>query len=326
MIRIVSTILIALFIYITSFGFSPTGQSQIKIEGIVGASGTLVVGLSTKRGLLVCADKRTYDYLRGDLDAEVKITELTPQAVSTSTGTGTFYDILTDRLTNQQSLRLAFNADEVTRDYFLKNEFNDMKEFWQGLAQALIEQFEKFLYARPYNFWPESGNPPDNALFQLGIFYLDKSKSPAASYIRFCYIKDRTPIIKIYKVDEPKDSFSLVKPMMLGNTAVYNELMSGRDQRFDDIRSDKLISYFLKDRPPVKTVTVETALDFARRFIKLTSERTHLIENSAFHVGPTTDCILLGYKDGLKWLGKNIEYTEPRRNNKTRNSNKPKRP
>ena len=150
-------------------------------------------GLGTKEGLLICADKRTYDPLRGALDTEVKIVELTPTAVFAWTGIPVFYEILSDRTPDQPSLRVAFSAVDVVKGYFLNNRFSNTNDFWRGLSLALKEQFEKFLYAWPFTSWPETGNPPDNALFQLAFFYTDSANVPGAVLIRLCYEKSIPP-------------------------------------------------------------------------------------------------------------------------------------
>lgn len=288
---------------LTLFPLSSTGQTMQEPEQL-NVSGTLIVGLATKEGLLICADKRTYDPLRGALDTEVKIVELTPTAVFAWTGIPVFYEILSDRTPDQPSLRVAFSAVDVVKGYFLNNRFSNTNDFWRGLSLALKEQFEKFLYAWPFTSWPETGNPPDNALFQLAFFYTDSANVPGAVLIRLCYEKSIPPSISTSKSEIQRSSFTEVRPIILGDTAVYDEVLSGKDKRFDDIRHDKLMSRFLTDRPPIQTVSVNAALDFARKFIKTTSERAHLIESTPFHVGPTTDCGLLGYKNGFKWLGR----------------------
>jgi hypothetical protein len=246
-----------------------TSGSKLRQAGLIAVHGTLIVALATNKGLVVCADKRTNDAIRGDLDSKLKIIQAAPSTLITVTGHPTFYDILDNR-----TLNLAFSAEDLTKSYFLKQGLYDNDEFWRNLAYRLKNEFEQFLYARPFRFWPETGDPPDNALFVIGVFHLDKARGPQAAYIRFSYIKSERPIITIRRIREPEANFTSLKPIMLGNLAVYNETTSGQDKRFDDMRSDKLLRHFLHDRPAVKTVSVASALDFSRKFIKLTSERT----------------------------------------------------
>jgi hypothetical protein len=282
-------------------------ESQVGEHRLLTEHGTLVVAVATSRGLVVCADKRTYDRVRGDLDSKLKIIQVRPSTIVTATGNPTFYDILRDG-----SLRLAFSAEEVTRQYFLKEGFREDDEFWRNLAYALNTEFEGYLNARPFSLWPETVVSNDNALFVIGVFHLDKATGPRAIYIRFSYSKSMPPIITIRRFRESMASFSTVKPIMLGNLAVYNEMVSGVDKRFADMRSDKLLTHFLKAQPHVKTVTVNSGLAFARKFIKLTSERTGWIENTNFHVGPTTDCALLSTAGTFQWMGQNIVYSSSR--------------
>jgi hypothetical protein len=288
-------------------GNASATQSRLGESRLLTEHGTLVVAVATNRGLVVCADKRTYDRVRGDLDSKRKIIQVPPSTIVTATGNPTFYDILRDG-----SLRLAFSAEEVTRQYFLKEGFREDDEFWRNLAYALNSEFERYLNARPFRLWPETVDSDDNALFVIGVFHVDKATGPRALYIRFSYKKSMPPIITIRRFREPLASFSSVKPIMLGNLAVYQEIVSGVDKRFADMRSDKLLAHFLKAQPHVKTVTVNSGLAFARKFIKLTSERTGWIENTDFHVGPTTDCALLSTAGMFKWMGQNIVYRSSR--------------
>ncbi|MBI4258865.1 MAG: hypothetical protein HY619_07905 [Thaumarchaeota archaeon] len=276
-------------------------RSEHHTRGIAPA-GTLVVALATEDGLVVCADKRTYDYMRGDLDNAVKIRKLGPAALLSSTGSPTFYDIVTNRLSGQQSLRLAFDADAVAAEYFVTHEFNNSEPFWKGLAGRLVSAFQAYVGARPFAYWPETGNPPDNALFQLAIFFLDDSKHLQATFVRFGYIKVSPPSITVSAIHELPTTFERVKPMVLGNLAVWEELKLGDDKRFNDIRSEAQLMRFVRDKPAVNTVTTNAALTFAHRLITVTSQRTHLLENTTFHVGPTTDCALLSKRDGFQWL------------------------
>jgi len=62
------------------------------LNSVFQVSGSLVVAVPTKKGLVVCADKRTNDNLRGDLDTATKITQVSPNAAAASTGTPVFLD------------------------------------------------------------------------------------------------------------------------------------------------------------------------------------------------------------------------------------------
>lgn len=280
-------------------------SSPSNITTAFGVRGTLVVALATKQGLLVCADRRTYDPVRGDLDDTEKITQIGNRAAFASTGIPTFYKLLTNSLTQQTTLVPGFLADSVAQSFFQKNGFTDSETSWQGLARELVQSFESFLRSTPYKFWPETGNPPDNALFQLGVFFLDEDGRAHASYVRFTYIKSPVPVINVFKSVEPDASFIRVRPIALGNIAVFTELREGVDKRFDDVRREHLLKRFMREGPEVKQVSLTDAERFARRVIRLTSERTHLLESSTFHVGPTTDVALLDPKKGFRWVVKN---------------------
>lgn len=268
---------------------------------ILAPKGTLVVALATKDGLVVCADKRTYDWMRGDLDNEVKIRNLGIATLISSTGFVKFYDVLTNRVNGQQSLRLGFDANAVATEYFETHEFDNSEVFWKGLTENLSSAFHAYITARPFADWPDTGDPPDNALFQLAIFFLDVFKRPDAVYVRFRYTKANPPTIAVTYFRESVNIFEEVKPVVLGNVTVWKELESGRDERFNDIRAETQLMHFVKDRPLVNTISIQAGLTFARRLITVTSQRAQLIKDTKSHVGSTNDCALLSKHDGFQW-------------------------
>jgi hypothetical protein len=292
--------LFCLLMLTTSHVYTADHRSE-QHSAILAPKGTLVVALATKDGLVVCADKRTYDWMRGDLDNEVKIRNLGTATLISSTGLVKFYDILTNRVNGQQSLRLGFDANAVATEYFETHGFDNSESFWKGFTEYLSSAFQAYIGARPFAHWPETGDPPDNALFQLAIFFLDALKQPDAVYVRFGYIKSNPPPISVSYFRESANIFQEVKPVVLGSVTVWKELETGRDERFNDIRTETQLMRFVRDRPLVNTVTIQAGLTFARRLITVTSQRTQLIENTNSHVGTTNDCALLSKHDGFQW-------------------------
>jgi len=68
-----------------------------------------------------------------------------------------------------------------------------------------------------------------------------------------------------------------LSPPVMGNTAVPDEIKSGHDKRFEDLRADPVLSRFYSSKAIREKVTVKQALTFAKKLIQVTSERTHLI-------------------------------------------------
>jgi hypothetical protein len=59
---------------------------------------------------------------------------------------------------------------------------------------------------------------------------------------------------------------------------------------------------FLNGTARADSLTTDNAKSFALWLIRVTSERTHLIENSTNHVGPTADCAMISRTRGFYWF------------------------
>jgi len=276
--------------------------ATIYTQSVISSHGTLIVAVPTRTGWLVCADKRTYDRVRGDKDDVTKLLGI-GSAIFGSTGNADFYGLLTDRITGRESAgAILFSAEDVVNRFAATNAFSDTSSFWTGLMHELTTEFESFLRRIPSTWWPESGAPPDSALFQLPFFWVDSGSVPHGTLLRFHYKRQSPFSIEIRKHDLQAEKITdNIKVIAFGNIAVYEEIMNGKDKRFDDLRQDKEIRRLFFDKPARTTVTETEAEAFGRRFIVLTSERTHLIENTTFHVGPTADCVVIG-KNIIRWI------------------------
>jgi hypothetical protein len=122
-------------------------------------------------------------------------------------------------------------------------------------------------------------------------------------FLRFCFKKTISqPKIDIYGSIQPRDSLEFARAMLAGNTAVYEELLNGHDQRFDDLRQNPLVKRFIFDRVHRSKVSSSDAISFAKYFISECHSRTHLIDQSPFHVGNTADICIIDAKTGFRWL------------------------
>jgi hypothetical protein len=256
---------------------------------VIPAGGTLVVSVPAKTGLVLCADKRTYDPLRGDQDNATKIHQLKTFVAFASTGTATFVDRFT--------FADLFNADTITEDFFKTHSVTaDLMAF----GNTLSEGFGRFLLSRPSSDWPPTANTLANAVFQIPISYITTADEPQTVVMTVMY----TNRVPVPEVRFEARTFSVIEPHGFGNPAVWNELAEGSDARFDADRKNPILSKVLSQlkRFDRQTITVDEGLGFAKEMIKVTSAKTHLIENSTFHVGPTCDCAVIDYQTGFTWV------------------------
>jgi hypothetical protein len=258
-------------------------------------SATLVVSIASREGLVVVADKRTNDPIRGDLDSAIKISPLGRFSALSVTGTPDFLDPFT--------FKPNWSLDSIIREYY-GNADPEIPESFPELARKITRSFASFVSTTRPGAIP-NGNPPDNTL-ALAAFFLGPKDGclPSVSWMRLHYVSSHStlaqPNINV-SGSQDRGYLNSSAAQVFGNAAVINELKEGTDLRFNDLREDKRIRKFLLEQPSI--VSSKEALDFARFLIKVTSERLHLIDNSRFHVGPSVDCAIIG-ADGFQWVGK----------------------
>jgi hypothetical protein len=236
----------------------------------LGSGGTLVVIVPNTDGLLICADRRSYDPVRGDVDTNLKMGKLNKWAAVASTGDTTNV--------RQSDFSVEYDANDETEKYVAANRFLPSAAYWNSLEAQIEADFNH--YASKYPGW----KPPaawNGILFQTIVCYLDDAQKPHVVLILFFF--DRR-LCRAAWSEQQLTSF-----LTFGNDAVPLELQHGKDPRFDDLRSQWRMKPFLAGTTRRDSTTPEDAKTFALWLIRATSERTHLLEHSTNHVGPTAD-------------------------------------
>jgi len=80
------------------------------------------------------------------------------------------------------------------------------------------------------------------------------------------------------------------------------EIKKGNDKRFDMFRSDPLLKRFIINKADPTIIDKKTAVEFGREIIRVTSQNTHLLENTTYHVSPDCDCASLDREHGFEWI------------------------
>jgi hypothetical protein len=254
------------------------------------AAATLIVIVPTGTGLIACADKRSWDRIRGDHDDLIKISPIGASAACGSTGDPTFLD--------GRTLTVLFSADAVTKAFFKSRDLQSV--VWNDYGNALSEGFKAFLRRLEPWVWPETADSPDNSIFQTVVFYLDSAGYPHVIRTSLMF-RNGGPEASVvsFKMVDYQDA-----PVGLGNLAVWNEISEGHNPAFDEDRKNPIIRRFVGSKPPFSrtSVTNQQGLMFANTMIRVTSRKTHLLESSSNHVGPTCDCALIDQERGFRWV------------------------
>lgn len=269
----------------------PTMQSAFPIHG------TLIIAIPTRDGLVIVADKRTSDPIRGDLDNAEKIVNIGKFTAISTTGISNFLD--------RRTFQELFSAEQVITEYAQNNPFPPSSDAeWRHIADALAAKFRSFLSWLPIWDWPSDGDPPDNALFQIAFFHYDTERgSYRVDTLRFGYRKVLPePWMEIRGYHEPPEALLTARPMVFGNLAVYNELKAGRDARFADVRMLPSVRRLLSPGIEAKTISKTEAIEFAKTVIQVTSQRLYLVDKSTYHVSEVVDVAIIDPRQGFSWL------------------------
>lgn len=252
---------------------------------------TLVVALPSAKGLVICADKRSHDALRGVQDNDTKITPIGKRALFVSTGAPI--------LLRKSDLSVTFSADAVVKRFFERHNFIVSDDQWPDLARSLAGAFDAYLASKKFEDWPPAASDP---LFQVPIFYLDAENRIRLVVFKLSYMRIPPPDTTVRLEQYPENHFKALNPFAFGDVAVLDELTSGADPRFDHIRRDPAFRRYIRSSVPVSHVSVRHAVEFASGQIRLTNELTPLIPGATGHVSRNCDCAILAHRTGFRWI------------------------
>jgi hypothetical protein len=258
------------------------------------AQGTLVITVPTKEGLLVCADKREFNKVRGATDNDVKVFKLSSRAGFALSGVS--------GILSRSNLSPIFDIKKITTDYFVDKDANKIWMYLDDFRYNLKNEYLKYL-SKGGPAIEEGGKPPDYTITVLQFFYLDASNRINVEQIEFRYKKDEPSFINTNRNDKTK--LCNIVPRIDGQIEVTKQILDENDRRFDDIRAEPEIDLMLFSRINVDTVTIKDAEIFVARLIQVTNQRHHLISSTPSMVSLNYDCALLNPSNGFKWVTNN---------------------
>jgi hypothetical protein len=183
----------------------------------------------------------------------------------------------------------AFSASNTIIRYGRTNAYDpDDPSFWGGLHEAVMK--ELMAKAPPGQAWVA---PEDGFVFQSMFAHVPPDGS------RWSYRRYRLTVF-------PKGGGTVTAPLEViphampgvhpvGNDLVYNEVVGGKDPRFEDVRNEAVVRRVIKPSRDEGKCSVPEAVAFAKRMCVVTQERRHLLEtvDSGHNVSPETDGWLL---------------------------------
>ena len=244
-------------------------------------SGTLVVAVPVKEGLVACSDKRLFNTQTGTFtDTFVKIRKVNDNALFVATHTVGFFDT--------RSRTMEFDAFEITAKYAATHDLSAGKSFWDGLKKEITDQLRSYLAKRKYAEWPESDAANNDLLFNL-LFYSIKENRPWSHSVKVFYTKARSPVI--FVADPITEE---IKTPKLGGKG--KDLLNYLAQN-PGAAEDPLITRFDQANFNAQETAASDAVSFAKKLFALTSTAI-----PQARVSSTFDCALLRYQSGFQWL------------------------
>lgn len=226
----------------------------------LGAS--LVVITPSDQGLVVCADRRVESSDGRRTDDYRKLVIVHAELGLAMTGVGAFHGLDFTR--------------EAERFLAARNEL---------ASPELFGRLEQHWFSR-YRELPD--RLPADARFVVHLFYLDANGNPA--------VEQR--VIDPNAARSEPQSFRL--PLVDGQIEVVREIVTGKDERFADLRANDL----MKRGWAGEALPLADARAFAQLLIRATSERHAWIARTPARVSPVCDCALLRPRQGFTWLRK----------------------
>jgi hypothetical protein len=255
---------------------------------------TLVVATPTRDGIVLAADKRSCDPVRGLRDTLTKVAAVGTHTAVALTGRPTFESYRDPVFTT------LYDAEAEIRQFYQSVE-PAFPETTTGLTDHLCSGFGHYLTKQPFDDWPESGEPPDHTLY-LAVFAHWGGRCQLVM-ARFLYEKSRHGRLRgVRWVEVAAEKLTYARAVPFGNVAVVREIRHGADPRFDDLRGHAGVRRFLLDPTPADAVSAEEAADFSKFLVGECSRRTPLLDSSPYLIGPTCDVVVVDGSRGVCWL------------------------
>lgn len=273
----------------------------IKRESIA-QSGTLIVVIPTREGLVICGDKRSHNEENGTIsDTTIKVRRLDDSTVYLATGIvyrshlGSFlgnfdlFAIVESWYQSHATTNLFSTETRVQEPPLSGLRFTINPNPWEDLKRQLENKLSS---SRGYQFLNQT-----NSFFEILFLRINDTGEPVARGV-----VHPNGLFSSVLYGEP-DNIDLKKaePILLGSREVYIELKEGNSEVFNDLRANPFLKPFLGNWRLREEVTPNEALAFEHTIIEATNERGQKL-NDKIHVSKECNCALLSYKMGFKWI------------------------
>lgn len=251
--------------------------------------GTLIIPVPCAEGIVVCGDKRENDDLNGVSDDRLKAHDVPGPAIFTHYG---------DTSLITKTGGLVYDGAATALAFLTENKIGfDDPAIWEAIAGAIKKPYREMMADLETPM-----RPPNNLGFNLAFFWVSSGRLKGA--LLECIYGALTIRVAGPHIVQPPSLLG-EKPMALGNTDVYNELRTGNDPQFGELRKEPLFVRFFKGSLATGT-SREDARSYAKKLVGVSSKYNHLVGRKLDDISPTVDCLLLKLDGLLVWLDENI--------------------
>jgi hypothetical protein len=245
--------------------------------GVAIHHGSLVIAMPVATGWVVCGDKRKMSNLAAPTEDEVKVFELGPGVVAGATGLR--------RVIEQETL---FDVVERVRAFARARPFDGRDDYAEALAKALGADFSRLV---PQRIWPqvEEQERQARSAFTVALFWVTAAGVPRWADVNFHLVAG--PRYTSRSTNDVLATTNKLRPVILGNLVLVDELQHGSRPAFGEARRDPEIRRFLISPYMWRERQSTEAEHFGRRIIELTSARLGELVKKPSDVGPSADCL-----------------------------------
>lgn len=281
------------------FDMKRYSHSQIQENNVIGVSGSLVVAMACKDGLLVVSDRLTKDSIHGKRDTTTKLQAANDFTVVASTGTPTFFQTMTAGAKTIVAEKPFFDANQAIVECLNENPGSEnVYNLRQTIANGVINRFDKSFKSLSCDGWPRDVQGENSHLFQSAIFHWNRlERRFEVLVLRFNYCRYPKPSMSVEDCLYKPEAFDKVHPLCFGNTEVIDRLGSGNE--FPDYNRDNLL---VSSKTPklASEMSVPKAAQLAARLVAVTYK--YQSPTTPNPVGDTVDVFLLDPMKGLRSL------------------------
>lgn len=248
--------------------------------------GTLVVFVPSKMGLLVCADKRSWNPMRGARDTETKIRTLGQKSAFVVTGSVEVLD--------SKNWGTMFSVRDVISEHFKDLRSKRFVNKLDTLPGVLENAYRAFVRQDGIHLEPSPGST-DDVIYSVTIWYV------LSGHLRIKQIQLHAGD-DLGKMTYNDVTEALSQQISLdGQSDFILAAIRKSDPRFAAFKADPEIKTVWTNTNPVNLKT-DLAERVARRMIGSTNTFHSMVSSFPTMVSATADCSLMNHTTGFKWL------------------------